>query len=260
MKQEIVLPVINTPPEQFAHDLNGRSFASRDGENEIVCADYRTFLRELDDGTVDLVLTDPPYGISRDTGFSNVKSGVQRLAVSMDFGSWDHECIDLNVLADCLYQVLRQGGTAIIWYDLWKLSELRAALEHVGFVMFRQVIWQKTNPVPLNSKATYLSNSREMAVVCVKGGRPTFHGSYDNGVWEAPIPRFNGNRIHPTQKPVDLFADLITKHSNPGDLVCDPFLGSGTTAVAAVDAGRRFVGCDIAESYVAAAKARLLYG
>ena len=57
------------------------------------------------------------------------------------------------------------GGTAIVWYDLWKIGKVKAAMEAAGFKMIRQIIWQKTNPVPLNMRATYLSNSREMAVV-----------------------------------------------------------------------------------------------
>ncbi len=237
--------------------VNTEGDALARADAEIACADYRDFLDDLETGSIDLVLTDPPYGISRETGFANVKNGLKRFAVSMDFAAWDHETIDLEDLSARLFRVLRQGGTAIVWYDLWKLSALKSALEIAGFTMFRQLMWQKTNPVPLNSQTTYLSNSREMAIACVKGGKPTFHSSYDNGVYSGPIPRFNGTRIHPTQKPVDLFADLVTKHSNRGDLVCDPFIGSGTTAFAANREGRRFVGCDIDAHYVASALDRL---
>lgn len=166
-------------------------------DTRIECADYRDFLSSLDAGSVSLALNDPPYAISRKTGFANVRNGVERFAVSMDFGEWDHAEIDLAALSAGLFRALRKGGTAIVWYDLWKLSEVRCALEAAGFGMFRQIIWQKTNPVPLNSKSTYLSNSREMAVACVKGGKPTFHGQYDTGIYEYPIPRHNGNRIHP---------------------------------------------------------------
>ena len=223
----------------------------------IECADYRDFLASLDAGSVSLALTDPPYAISRKTGFANVRNGVERFAVSMDFGEWDHAEIDLMALSDGLFRALRRGGTAIVWYDLWKLSDVRCALEAAGFGMFRLVIWQKTNPVPLNSKSTYLSNSREMAVACVKGGKPTFHGEYDNGVYDYPIPRHDGQRIHPTQKPLALFTDLVNKHSDEGDLVIDPFLGSGTTAVAARGGGRKFAGCDLDPSYAEAARRRL---
>ena len=223
----------------------------------IECRDYRDFLRSLDRNSVDLVLTDPPYAVSRKTGFSSVKNGVRRFAVSMDFGDWDHQQIDLSAFARESYRVLRRGGTAIVWYDLWKISHLYDALAQAGFKMLRLIVWNKTNPVPLNSRCTYLSNSREMAVVAVKGGSPTFNSAYDSGEYSYPIPRHGGKRIHPTQKPLDLFSELVRKHSNPGDLVIDPFLGSGTTAVAAFEEGRAFAGCDIDESYIQAAETRL---
>ncbi|MGU9961632.1 MAG: DNA methyltransferase [Candidatus Puniceispirillales bacterium WSBS_2018_MAG_OTU23] len=79
----------------------------------------------------------------------------------------------------------------------------------------------------------------------VKGGKPTFNGKYDNGVYEHPIPRHGGQKIHPTQKPIDLFSELVVKYSNKGDMVIDPFLGSGTTGVAVVANGRNFEGCEI---------------
>ena len=220
-------------------------------------ADYRDFLETLPEASVDFILTDPPYTISRNTGFQSVVKGVRRFAVSMDFGEWDHVQIDLAEMARAFYRVLRRGGTAIVWYDVWKVGVLKESMEQAGFGMLRQIIWEKTNPVPLNMRATYLSNAREMAVSAVKGGRPVFHGNYDSGVYSLPIPRHNGKRLHPTQKPESLFADLICKHSNPGDLVVDPFVGSGTTATAALKCGRAFDGCDIDEGYVDSARQRV---
>lgn len=220
--------------------------------------DFAVFMRQLDAGSVDLVLTDPPYTISRKTGFSNVgPNGVKRFAVSMDFGKWDKVQIDLDELAKGMYRVLRQGGTAVVFYDIWKITPLADAMTDAGFKMLRVIQWQKTNPVPLNSKATYLSNSREIAVVGVKGSKPTFNSEYDNGVFEFPIPRHKGKRTHPTQKPLDLFIELVDRHTRPGDTVLDPFLGSGTTAVAALRNDCLFVGCDKDATYVRAARARL---
>lgn len=225
----------------------------------IVVSDFADFLNGLQSGSVDLILTDPPYAISRATGFKKLGSNsVKRLAVSMDFGTWDQEQIDLDRLAACMLRALRTGGTAIVWYDLWKVSFLAQALAQAGFKMLRLVTWEKTNPVPLNTRSTYLSNGREVAVCAVKGGKPTFHGHYDKGIYEAPIPRHQGRRLHPTQKPLGVFQELVAKHSNPGDLIVDPFLGSGTTAVAAMSAKRRFAGCDISPAYVKTARKRAL--
>ena len=226
-------------------------------ECTVEVSDYQKFMDLLPDGSVDLILTDPPYCISKKTGFSEVVNGVQRFAVSMDFGSWDHVEINLDDMAKVFYKSLRRGGTAIVWYDLWKIGKVKDAMESAGFKMIRQIIWQKTNPVPLNMRATYLSNSREMAVVGVKVGKPTFNSEYDSGIYEYPIPRHKGKRQHPTQKPLVLFEELILKHSNQGDLVVDPFLGAGTTGVAAVKNFRRFAGCDIDPNYARISQERI---
>ena len=114
--------------------------------NRIECADYRDFLASIDADSIDLVLTDPPYTISRKTGFSSVVNGVQRFAVSMDFGAWDAVQIDLNVMAAAFYRVLRRGGTAIVWYDLWKIGELKSAMEGAGFKMLRQIHMAEDQP------------------------------------------------------------------------------------------------------------------
>ena len=200
------------------------------------------------------MLTDPPYGISRKTGFGSVVKGEKRFAVSMDFGEWDSAPPNYPSLAHLLFQRLRSGGSAIIWCAWQKTGYLNYALEESGFSKIRMVIWERSNPVPLNAGATYLSNSREVAVSAVKDSGQTFNGYYDNGVYRMPIPR---KRIHPTQKPLELFREIIKKHSNPGDLVVDPFLGGGTTALAALEEGRRFAGCDIDPGYVEASKQRI---
>ena len=220
--------------------------------------DYRELLDELDGGSVDLILTDPPYAISKKTGFQTVgDNSVDRLAVSMDFGEWDRDEIDCDTLATLSYSALRKGGTIIVWYDVWKLSYLYEALNRAGFKQLRLVIWEKTNPVPLNQSVNYLSNSREIAVSGVKVGKPTFNDKYHSGVFRYPIHRDGGRRLHPTQKPLTVFNELVRIHSNEGDLIVDPFLGSGTTAVAAKSQGRRFIGGDISPEYVRIAKERV---
>ena len=118
------------------------------------------------------------------------------------------------------------------------------------------IMWEKSNPVPLNQSVNYLTNSREIAMSGVKVGKPTFNGH--SGVFRFPIPRDGGKRLHPTQKPVRLFNELVKIHSVPGDLVVDPFLGSGTTAIAALTQGRRFIGGDIEPAYVEIAKDRVV--
>ena len=221
---------------------------------EIYHADYSVFLDPLKINNVDLILTDPPYAISKDTGFKNMKNFVKKFSVSMDFGDWDQP-IDLTNFCTKCYACLRRGGTLIVWYDLWKITDLRESLVHAGFKMLRLIVWQKSNPVPLNQSVTYLSNSREIAIVAVKGGKPTFNSKYDSGMYH--LQNNIHPRLHPTQKPLILFSELVLKHTNHGDLVVDPFVGSGTTAVASIQNGRCFKGCDIEEQFCKIARERL---
>ena len=116
------------------------------------------------------------------------------------------------------------------------------------FSKHRLIEWINTNPMPINQHATYLSNAREMAISCVKGGKATFNSKYDNGIYEYPI--YGGkDRFHPTQKSLPLFEELITKHSNEGDIVVDPYAGSGTTALAAKNTNRIFICGEPDEDY-----------
>ena len=230
----------NTAAQTKSENVTGQSVDGR----KIVTCDFEVFFEEEETRQADLILTDPPYAISRKTGFKSVgPNSVERFAVDMEFGEWDQQEIDLSSLCQLSYKALRQGGTAIIFYDLWKLSYLADAMKAAGFKQLRLIEWLKTNPVPLNSRRNYLTNSREIAVLGIRGSKPVFNGEYDNGQYRYPIPN-NGKRLHPTQKPLQLFKDLVKKHSNKGDLVIDPFLGSGTTAVAALQTGRHFAGCD----------------
>lgn len=225
--------------------------------HKVYTQDYREFLQEIPEGSVDLMLTDPPYAISKPTGFKGLgPNSVERFAVDMDFGEWDHQEIDLESLCSLSYRSLRKGGTAIIWYDLWKITPLAEAMKTAGFRQIRLIEWLKSNPVPLNSKVNYLTNSREIAVLGVKVGKPTFNSEYDNGQYIYPIPN-KSKRFHPTQKPLDMFEKLVEKHSNKGDMIIDPFLGSGTTGVAATRLGRRFAGCDKDSEYVKIACRRI---
>lgn len=216
-------------------------------------------LASLENETIDLVLIDPPYDISRPTNFqSGEETGkdTDRFRISMDFGEWDKNFTGLEIAIRECFRVLKNGGTMICFYDLWKIETLKSYLEAAGFVQIRFIEWIKTNPVPINSKINYLTNSREVAVLGVKKSKPTFHSEYDNGIYQYPICQDKG-RFHPTQKPLALIADLINKHSNEGEIVLDCFAGSCTTGVAAVLNNRQFIGCELDAEYYEKAVQRL---
>jgi len=174
----------------------------------------------------------------------------KKYAITTDYGDWDSQ-FSLDILNDFVsefYRVLKPTGTAIIFFDIWKITNLRDILENNKFKQHRFIEWIKTNPQPLNSSRNYLTNCREIALMGVKKGSPTFNSKYDNAVYEFPL-QGGKNRFHPTQKSLPLFEELIKKHSNEGDLVLDPFLGAATTAVAAKRSGRSFVGCEVDKDF-----------
>ena len=174
----------------------------------------------------------------------------KKYCVKTDYGDWDSN-FTIDILEEFIseyYKKLKIGGTLIIFFDLWKISTLKDLLNKYNFKQLRFIEWIKTNPQPLNSSVNYLTNCREIALVGIKGSKPTFNSKYDNGIYFYPL-QGGKNRFHPTQKSLNLFEELISKHSNEGDVVLDTFLGSGTTALAAKNTNRRFKGCELLKDY-----------
>jgi len=250
---------------------NGMEFFSEEEYREILrmlrgeiqdfeWTDSLSLMKGLKKGSVDLVLTDPPYIISKPSGFKSVVHGEQRFAVSTEHGEWDKaENFSLADLRDSVleyYRVLKNHGTAIIFCDLWKISDVKRIMEGAGFKQIRFIEWVKTNPVPLNSSRNYLNNAREVALLGVKVSKPTFNSKYDNGMYRFPICHEKG-RFHPTQKPLAFMEALIKKHSNPADVVLDTFAGSAATLLAAKNLGRGFIGCELDEEFFDKAEERL---
>ena len=283
-------------------DNNNEDNNNEDNNNEynIKNSEGLTFLKDIKDNSIDLILTDPPYIISKNSGMNtfynsiieneenvNVKSekewieykktlhkpqnelddnkGVgwskenylkygnilgKKYAVQTQFGDWDKE-FNIDILEKFIeqyYKKLKQGGTCIIWFDIWKITPLKELLEKYKFKQVRFIEWIKTNPQPINQRVNYLTNCREIALLAVKGTKPTFNSKYDNGIYQLPMA--NGkNKFHPTQKNLQLFEALIEKHSNEGDIVMDTFLGGGTTAIACKNKKRKFTGCEVNKEY-----------
>ncbi len=213
--------------------------------------DCFTFLPKIESNSVDLILIDPPYEISRPTNFqSGEETGrdTDRFRISMDFGEWDKNFGGLDKVIEEGYRILRNGGTFICFYDIWKITILKESFEKHKYKQIRFIEWLKTNPVPINSKINYLTNAREIAISAIKISKPTFNSAYDNGIYKYPICQDSG-RFHPTQKPLALMEDLIKKHSNENDIVLDCFAGSCTTGLAAINTNRQFLGCEIDPEY-----------
>lgn len=213
----------------------------------IINSDSFEYLKNIESNSIDLILTDPPYLISKESNFKNYSDSASHLMKTkygkheIDFGDWDKDPLDLNILMKEFYRVLRKGGTLIIFFDIWKSSIIKESAEIYKFKQPRIGIWLKNNAVPINSKVNYLSNAQEFFFSFVKDKNPTFNSKYDNGVYNFPLCHGKERLEHPTQKPLKLFEELIIKHSNEGDIVLDPFSGTGTTAEACINLKRKFI-------------------
>lgn len=229
----------------------------------ILQGDCFELIKNIESKSVDLILVDPPYLISRDSNFKNYSENTSKELVtkygniSIDFGDWDKSEIDWDFLFKEYHRILKDGGTLIIFYDIWKSNEIKQVADKYKFKQPRVCQWQKTNPVPINSKTNYLSNAIEYFFTFVKGKKPTFHSVYDNGVYKYPICHGKERYEHPTQKPLQLIVDIVSKHSNPDDVVLDTFAGTGTTAHACVLTDRRYIVIERDEQYFNIIKSRI---
>jgi len=229
----------------------------------ILQGDCFELIKNIESKSVDLILVDPPYLISRDSNFKNYSENTSKdlitkyANISIDFGDWDKSELDWNLLFNEYYRVLKDGGTLIIFYDIWKSSEIKQFADKYKFKQPRVCQWQKTNPVPINSKTNYLSNAIEYFFTFVKGKKPTFHSEYDNGVYRHPICHGKERYSHPTQKPLQLILDIVSKHSNPNDVVLDTFAGTGTTAHACLLSNRKYIMIERDEVYFDIIKSRI---
>jgi site-specific DNA-methyltransferase (adenine-specific) len=213
----------------------------------IIHGDCFEHLSKINSNSIDLIIVDPPYLISKKSNFKNYSEGTTKEIItkygghSIDFGDWDKQDINWDLLFNEYYRILKKGGTLIIFFDIWKSSLIKEMADKNKFKQGRICVWQKTNPVPINSKINYLSNANEYFFSFIKDKKPTFNSEYDNGVYKYPICHGKERLDHPTQKPLALITELIKKHSNIGDLVLDTFAGSGTTGEACNILERKYI-------------------
>jgi site-specific DNA-methyltransferase (adenine-specific) len=226
-------------------------------KKEIILGDCFEELVKLPNSSVDLILTDPPYQISRKSNFTKNSDNSKYNKISLEFGDWDYEKLDTDFLFKEFYRILKPSGSLIIFYDIWKSNDLLHSSKKFKFKQPRVCQWVKTNPVPINSKVNYLSNAVEYFFTFVKKGKSTFNSEYDKGIYHYPICHGKERTIHPTQKPTNLIKELILKHSNKGNLILDCFAGSGTVGLCCKDLERGFILIEMDKSYYELINTRL---
>jgi site-specific DNA-methyltransferase (adenine-specific) len=236
----------------------------------VYLADCVDLMKIIPSGSVDVVFADPPYRLSR--GGVTVKSG--RLA-PVDKGAWDRSMgfagdhrFNVRWLKEAC-RILKPDGTIWVTGTHHIIFSLGFALQTMRFTIINAVAWEKPDPPP-NALHTAFTHAHETIVWARKGHRSRHTFNYDlinsrdpsaqvSSVWRIPATprREKRHGYHPTQKPLRLLRRAILASTREGDLVFDPFCGSGTSGVAAKELGRFFVGAEKEEEYAELAGRRI---
>ena len=213
--------------------------------NNIYQGDCLELMKDIPDNSIDLVLTDPPYGI-------NYQSGKRVISEKFDKLDNDDNDSRFEVYPE-FYRVLKDNTVAIIFCSFKNYAKDYIELDKL-FDIKNCIIWYKRGG-GIGDLKNSLSTDYEMAIICHKGNC-NIKGKRVGSVWT--ISKVNPNlMVHPTEKPIKLILKLIDKFSNKNELVLDPFLGSGTTAVACKELGRKYIGIEISEEYFNISKDRI---
>ena len=248
------------PPPYFADEQEGL---------RLFKGDALALLRQTPDAAFDLVFADPPYFLSNNG--TTCQSGKR---ASVNKGAWDeapsvaqmHE-FNLAWLGECR-RVLKPHGSLWVSGTAHNIHSVGFALQTLGYKLLNDVAWFKVNPPP-NLACRYFTHATETLIWAKPDARAkhTFNyqlmkadnaGKQMQSLWHITPPRAREKRHgkHPTQKPEALLERIVNATTNPGDMVLDPFCGSGTTGVACTRNGRRFVGFDVDDNYLEIAARR----
>ncbi len=244
--------------------------------NVILTGDCVEVMAGLPPASVDLVFADPPYNLQlRGELHRPDNSRVDAVTERWDrFASFaDYDRFTRAWLA-AVRRVLKPDGALWVIGSYHNVFRVGAALQDLGFWILNDVIWRKANPMP-NFRGKRLTNAHETLIWASRGEGARYTFNYDalkalnDGIqmrsdWTIPLctgaERLKdaaGEKAHPTQKPEALLHRILVASSNPGDLVLDPFFGTGTTGAVAKALGRDFIGIEREAAYVALAAARI---
>lgn len=211
--------------------------------NKIYCGDCLELMEQIPDKSIDLVLTDPPYGVNY-VGGQNER---EREKLANDKVA--------NVYKEILPEikrVLKDDGSAYIFYANGKENDV---FPYLDFYKYQVLIWNKLNKGFGDIASRYHHTYEPFIYIC-KGTPTNWYGdTNDIDVW---ITKGGyKNDFHPTQKPLDIIYKMVKNSSKENDTILDPFLGSGTTAVACKQLKRNFIGIEISQKYCDIANQRL---
>lgn len=224
----------------------------------VICGDSKDLIKRIPDNSIDFIFTDPPYNIGQHSTGNIPLPG--RAPMNNDVADWDLKDFNPEEWADEFIRILKPTGNLFIFTSYNQIGRWYNCLDH-RFDTTNFMVWHKTNPAPKIFKAGFL-NSCEIIFTCWnKGHTWNFISQTEmHNFFESPIcmrPERLSDPKHPTQKPIALLKKVITIASNKGDIIFDPFMGVGSTGVAAIELGRRFIGVEINQLYFNAAKKRI---
>lgn len=235
-------------------------------EDTVSLGDTRELIKELADESIDLVVTDCPYhtisdgdakGIWRDKmcGGMLAKHGSSKCERDYDNVKksklFDHNDIEFSEWMSEVWRVLKMDSHCYIMVNGRNLKDLWLEAERCGFMYQQLLVWDKGNATPNR----YYMNGCEFILMLRKGMATSVN---DMGISNLlSVPNVVANKQHPTGKPVELMEILIRQSSEPDDVVLDPFMGSGSTCVAAKRLNRRYIGFEIDQKYYDIAFRRL---
>lgn len=205
--------------------------------NRIILGDCVVVMGRMPPASVDFIATDPPYLV-------NYQSRDGRSIANDTTDEW------LRPACARMYRVLKDNRFLLCFYAWNRIDRFFAAWKAAGFRPVGHLVWVKRYA----SSERFVGYSHESAYLLAKG-HPQQPRSVIRDILEW---RYTGNSLHPTQKPVMALRPPIAAFTKPGEIVLDPFVGSGTTAVAAKSLGRRYIGIDIEPKYAVCAQNRLV--
>jgi modification methylase len=244
--------------------------------NTILAGDCIAHMNSLPECSVDMIFADPPYNLQLNGDLHRPdNSKVDAVDDAWDrfssFADYDRFTTDWLKAAR---RILKPDGALWVIGSYHNIFRVGAQLQDLGYWILNDIIWRKANPMP-NFKGKRFTNAHETLIWAAKDakGRPTFNyealKAFNDDLqmrsdWFIPICSGNerlkskaGEKIHPTQKPEALLYRIMMASTKPGDVVLDPFFGTGTTGMVAKQFGRNFIGIEREENYIAAAQQRL---
>lgn len=227
-------------------------------KTNLLLGDTYKILKKIPSQSIDVILTDPPYNLGRySTG--NIKMSW-RADFNNDVAAWDKETFDPAALVDEFIRILKPTGNIFAFTSYNLMGRWHSSFDPI-FDTFQFMVWHKRNPAPKLYKAGFLNSCELIIALWNKGHKWNFGKQNEmHNFIESPVcggkERLKDPK-HPTQKPVSVLEHLLKISSDEGDTVLDPFMGVGSSGIAAINLNRNFIGVEIEENYYNAAVARL---